>query len=385
MKAIEALVEEYATITSSKRNGEKKRLWANTQAWYRDMWRGIPAAPSTKPPIVVAPENQFWSYMFDFSLVDYYSNPRTYLERQLQMYAYKHSHWDDDTFFDGNIYIWFSVVTELSLFGTHIIFREHQEPWLHGEPVLSQKEKLDTLEPPDFRKSGLMPIIHQYYEEISELVHGRLPVVFPSWVRGPFCIASHLRGVENILTDMVEDPVFIHRLMRFIVDCQKKWLMERRKFLGETELPRGKLFNDEIGEPSIGPKYYEEFILPYEIELAEFQNGIEYWHSCNNTTNFYRSIARIPGLEMIHVSPWSDNRQAVEVFGKGIAIDKCIHPNEDVLGVSKEKMKERMLNIITEYGSNARYAIRFDAIEKIHDIAYDVEKIDEFVQTYRGL
>ena len=46
-------------------------------------------------------------------------------------------------------------------------------------------------------------------------------------------MAFHIRGMENLLEDMIDDPEFTHRLMRFITDSRKKWVAERAKFLGK--------------------------------------------------------------------------------------------------------------------------------------------------------
>jgi len=319
-------------------------------------------------------------------MVDYYKDPILFLKKQLQIFDYRYSHFNDNTYYDDNFNIWISMVIELSTFGPDIRFFEKREPWLsERQPLLYNKENLDYLKLPDFYKSGLMPIVHEFYERISEKIGDQIQVIFPNWARGPFCMASHMRGMENLLMDMISDPEFVHKLMRFIVEGMKKWMKERAKFLSINKLPKGKLFNDEIGSPMISPKFYEDFILPYEIELSEFQDGIEYWHSCNNITDFYELVKKIPNLQMVHISPWSDNRKAAEIFSDKIAMDKCISPEEDVLSADKNEMQEKIEKIIEEFGSSSRYAIRFDAIEKVHDIEYDLEKIDTFIEMYNKL
>ena len=50
---------------------------------------------------------------------------------------------------------------------------------------------------------------------------------------------------------------------------------------------------------------YEDFILPYELELAEFHRTVTYWHSCGLASDFYESVATIPHVQMMQVGPWS--------------------------------------------------------------------------------
>jgi uroporphyrinogen-III decarboxylase len=305
------------------------------------------------------------------------------------MYIYKFDNWNDNFYFDGNIYIWFSVVTEMSLFGTSIRFFKNREPWLEGKPLLANKKDLDMMETPDFFKSGLMPLVHKYYEVIRNEVDGKLPVIFPNLARGPFCYAAHLRGLDNILMDMISDPDFVHKLMRYMVNSEKNWIKERAKFLKVDKYPSGKLFNDEVGAPMMSPQLYEEFILPYEIELSQFQGGILYWHSCGivepTTTPFYELIKKIPNLKMMHISPWANDKKAAMVFKDEIALDKCLNPEQDVFSASKEEMEKRIRQIIEDYGEVPKYAIRFDAIEKMHGLEYDLKKIKEFVDIYNNI
>ena len=336
-------------------------------------------------PLTIVPDNQLWSDILDMSLADNYTDPIKYLENQLKSYIYKFENWNDNYYFDGNIYIWFSVVTELSFFGPEIRFFDKREPWLEGKPILDDKEKLQRMDFPDFYKSGYNKKIQQYYEVIGEALEGELDVYYPNWYRGPFCIAAHLRGLENILIDMITDPDFVHSLMRYIVDSSKNWMEERKRFLKIDKIPLGKLYNDEIGEPTLSPKLYEEFILPYEIELAKFQNGMLYWHSCNNTTNFFRLVKKIPGLQMIHVSPWADDEVANDIFKDEIAIDRCLNSEHDVQNADQNRMEEVINSIVNSYGEEVRYSMRVDGITRINDIDYDLKKIKKFTEVYHNI
>ena len=390
MSEILELVDKYKEIIFSERNLKNKELYSfidkEENYWFRDMWRGIPKKNFRKVPLLIIPDNQIWHHILKIDLKSFYSDSTEHLKQQLRMYIYKFENWEDNYYFDGKIYIWFNVMTEISFFGPKVRFFEYREPWMEdSKPLINQKEKLDKLDFPDFHKSGLMPLIHKFYEEINEMLVGKLNVIFPNWARGPFCLAVHLRGLENLLIDMIEDQEFFHKLMRFIVDSQKKWIDERAKFLGIKKYPLGTLFNDEIGSPMISPKLYENLILPYEIELAEYQGGILYWHSCNNTTDFYQLINKIPNLKMMHVSPWADLKEASNMFQDKVAVEKCIIPEQSILSADENKMKEDINKIIQNSGKKLRYLIRVDAIEKVHDLSFDLDKLKTFVNIYNKI
>lgn len=377
------LMDRRMEITASDRNQQNKRFWGEQPVpWCRDMIRRIPKGKGYEGiPFVVAPDNAIWSHVFNMDLQQYYSDPYTHLAQQLAIDIYKYEQFQDDTYFDNNLFIWFGVITELTFFGIKPVFFKEREGWIEETPVLEDKELLDGMQYPDFFKSGLMPLIHQYYEEMNELVQGKFKIMFPDWARGPFCMAAHMRGLQNILMDMIIDPGFVHKLMRFVTDSRKHWLLERAKFLNEP-IQKGKLYNDEVDCPSLSPSMYKEFILPYESELSQFQAGITYWHSCGNTTAFFQDIDQIPNLEMFHVSPWSNLDKAVEVMGGRKVLDINLDPMKDIFEQDAKGMEERLHKIVTTCGS-IPYSIRADAFQILNGVEKDIAKIKEWTEVAR--
>jgi len=372
---LKCLIDQMKEILESPRNLANKRFW-ESQIWPRDMWRGFPKLkPSQGIPFLVFPDNALWARILKVDLREYYSDLEVHLKTQLRMNIYHFNHWKDNTYYTKDLFIWFGVVTELSFFGRKIIFFSNRESWIESPPLLEKKGDLGSLKRPGFYKNGLMPKIHEFYEGMSELVGGRFRVLFPMWVRGPFCIAAHLRGLENIIMDMLEDPKFVHRLMRFITDSEKKWAKERAKFL-HSPIEKTFLFNDEVGLPLITPEMYEEFVLPYEIELSNFYGGILYWHSCGNASNFVNLIKKIPGLKMFHVGPRTDVSEAAVALGPDVSLDVNLDPFRDVLEADKEKMSSRIRKIIdicTE--RDVPFCIRADGFQPVHALEEDLPRI----------
>lgn len=377
-------MDQMEEILQSPRNLANKRFW-ESQTWPRDMWRGFPRLkPSQSIPFLVFPDNALWAKILKVDLREYYSDPEVHLKTQLKINIYHFNHWKDDTYYTKDLFIWFGVITELSFFGPKIIFFPNREGWIESPPLL-QKKDLESLKRPDFYKSGLMPKIHEFYEKMNGLVNGKLRVTFPMWVRGPFCIAAHLRGLDNIIMDMLEDPKFVHRLMRFIVDSEKEWAKERAKFL-HSPIEKTFFFNDEVGLPLITPEMYEEFILPYEIELSDFYDGILYWHSCGDTSNFVNLIKKIPGLKMFHVGPRTDVSKAAVAFGTDVSLDVDLDPFKDVLEAEEKKMKsriKRIIDICTE--RDIPFCIRADGFQPVHTLEEDLPRIKLWIDIARSL
>lgn len=359
---INDLIERYLEIVHSPRNQENKKLWRKTDDWNRDMWRGFPQLERGAGPVpfTVSPDNSLWGKIMGVDLTKYYTDPYVYLETQLRYQLYHFENYPDNVVFTDELFIWFGVITELSFFGADIVLYSHKEPWIQGT-VISDYEEVKNKDYPDFYKSGLMPRIHQYYEVFQEMARGRLKVMFPDFVRGPFCISTHLKGHNDILLDSLADPEGVSMLMRYIVESNKHWRAEREKFTGEKNTSC-KLYNDEIDCPSISPRIYEELILPFETELAEHYGGISYWHSCGNTTLLLPLLKRLPNLELLHIGPWTDYALATKLFaGTDTALDICVHPQSDVLEADEARMLQKIKDI-HEKCAAAAYSVRADAI-----------------------
>lgn len=191
---LKCLINQMKEILESSRNLANKSFW-ESQIWPRDMWRGFPKfKPFQGIPFLVFPDNALWARILKVDLRDYYSNPEVHLKTQLRMNICHFSHSKDNTYYTKDLFIWFGVVTELSFFGPKIIFFPNREGWIESPPLLEKKGDLGSLKRPDFYKNGLMPKIHEFYEERNELVNGKFRVLFPNVGQGPFLYCCPLKG-----------------------------------------------------------------------------------------------------------------------------------------------------------------------------------------------
>ncbi|MFA6507650.1 MAG: uroporphyrinogen decarboxylase family protein [Treponemataceae bacterium] len=354
------LMDRYQEIVASSKNQKRKTLWKDPHNWNRDMWRGIPVERTIQSPVpfTIALDNSLWSHVLDYSLKDYYSDPEFFLKQQLRKAIFSFENFDDDTVYTNEFYIWFGVITELSILGVPIEWFSNKEGWIKNR-IIKDEADLAALSHPDFRTSGLMPKIHQYYEVLSEYAGERFSVMFPEWVRGPFCLAMHMRGVSEILVDCMLEEEFVRKLLRFVTDSKKRWDKERTAFLGQ-KLTSCNLYNDEIDCPSISPDIYKNIIFPYEKELADEYGSVKYWHSCGNTTIFQNQINKLTNLKLYHCGPWTDFGNAVKTMDRSVGIDLCVNPQKDVVEASEEQMRNQLKGI-RETGRDAAYGVRADA------------------------
>jgi uroporphyrinogen-III decarboxylase len=322
---------------------------------------GQPKNEVLAAPLYVGIARPWFARYLGYDLTDYFHDPQLCVKAQLLAKIFKHEEISDDSTITATIGVDYATALEASLFGVETVYRPGQEPSF-GTPVLKSKSDLDRLELPDFYRSGLMPQVHQMYEEMREIVDGQLEVTFPSWPRGPWSVACMLRGFTEIYIDLLDDPGFIHRLMQFLVDAKIHYEKERAKFLGiepknvderwklvyadYRDVCPSDLYNDEVDGALFSADVYSEFIFPYEKQIADFYGGIRYYHSCGNLDNLIPQIAKLPGLKIMHIGAWTDLDKAIQHLPTGTTVQVVVHVQDDVMDTEPEHIRARINEIV---------------------------------------
>lgn len=153
------------------------------------------------------------------------------------------------------------------------------------------------------------------------------------WSLGMTELLVYLRGIEQVMVDMVEEPENLHRLMAFLRDAH----MRKLDFLEANSLLTPNLdayvgsggfgYTDELPAPgfdgrnwrccdiwgfsesqetsTISPRMFEEFIFPYQFPLLE-RFGLNCYGCCEPLHLRWHVVKRFPRLRRISVSPWAD-------------------------------------------------------------------------------
>jgi uroporphyrinogen-III decarboxylase len=262
----------------------------------------------------------------------------------LKILSFQHKEILDDRVKEG-IVINFGEGFESSLFGSKPIFKSHVDP-LVAEPIIRTEEDLENLNYPDFYESGLMPKILKLYETAEKMVKRRIPVFFERWDRSPWGVAVHLRGLNELLRDTLQNPDFVHKLLSFIAQSRMRWEREKERFLG-TKTERAFLYNDEVNAKVMSPKTYKVFAHPYEQKLADFYpKGIFYFHSCGDITPFLDTISTIRGLRRLHISPVTDFRKAARKLRGNVVFQKRMDPAKDLELCDTKTMESKIKEVL---------------------------------------
>lgn len=374
---IRKLLEQYLAICNCDANRRNAEYWSNAgDPWLIERWRGI-SSRKTAAPFTMALDIAGYSTVLGIDCQAYYADAAAQLHEQLRYHLWEFENLKCNRFFDKTVFVSFGACYAASLFGSQIEFPPGQAPWVNlKKPLIKDRSDLDRMKTIELDKNGLGPRAHEFYQRMCDITEGSdVTVMYPVILRGPFSIATQLRETTNLLMDMMEAPAFVHDLMRRITDGLKRHAQFRAEFINGPIAPT-KIFNDEIGMPMVSRALYEEFILPYELELAQFHGRVHYWHSCGRSEEFYEPISTIPGLEMMHIGPWSDVAQAAEVFGKtDIALDICISATGDVYDRTPDEMRQKLQSIKNACEGKVKYAVRADGFQILRSVAEDLASI----------
>ena len=379
---ITRLLDEYMTLADGPRNKSLlQETWLRPNLAYIENV-GVPRDGVV--PILADPMLSMWARKMGIRVDEMYLQPEVYLRVWLNREIGRFTQIQDDRPLNKRMILLMGAGFESSLFGSRQVYSPTEDPWIDRTPVLQQPEDLNRLELPDFYTSGMMPLAHRFCSELSELVQQHaLQIVFPDWGRSPIAVAMALRGMQQLLMDMVERPDFVRKLLDFLGQCAVQYRTERAKFLG-IPLDQPQLGNDEVNVPSMSPRMYRDVVLPSEKAYAAAFGGLVYWHSCGNVTPMLEAIREIPNIAVFHVGPWTDVGRAAAVFGN-VALDICLH-SLDVYQATEEAMRARVTKIVQtcwQHGARS-FSIRPGILEAFATIDEDLASAARWVRVAKA-
>lgn len=164
--------------------------------------------------------------------------------------------------------------------GAEVEYFDDQPPAIVEERArLADKRELDRLEIPDPLGGGRM---HDRVKAVALLKEkvGQEKLV-EGWVEGPCAEAADLRGINTLMLDLVDDPGFVRALFEFIV------AMELRFARAQLEAGADLIGVGDAAASLIGPRLYEQHVLPYEKKLIDGlheMGALVRLHICGRTT-----------------------------------------------------------------------------------------------------
>ena len=176
----------------------------------------------------------------------------------------------------------YGMATEPSGFGVKIDFYDDNLPGVHHliNDLDDAPDIIDTLELPDPRKNGLMPLLLNLQKYVQPKLSEMGEQINIVSTRGPLTIASHVFSLSEFLMCAKIDPDPVHELLKLTTQLCKDWLEAQ---LDNVKTASGILVLDDV-TGFFGKNEYEEFAHPYLNEIfSAFPECVHLFH--NDTDN----------------------------------------------------------------------------------------------------
>jgi uroporphyrinogen decarboxylase len=278
-----------------------------------------------------------------------------------------------DRFHPDSLVIYNDIYLEAEAVGSELEFPEDRisHP---KQALLEDKSRLARLKVPDPQKDGRIP----YYIEVCERVSAQVRETTSMGLgqSGPWNIAMHLRGAEDLLMDTITDPDFVHELMKFATEVVRK--------MGDALIEAG--FSPSLGEAGascslISPHIYQEFIKPYHTELCSYFRSKKRFmslHICGKIDPIMEDILET-GIFLLSLDAGSSLQKLTQLAGDELVIMGNV-PTTHFSSATHEEMEASIRQCIETAAADSGYIlssgceIPFDSTE---------DRIDHFFEYSR--
>ncbi|NLX43137.1 MAG: hypothetical protein GXY79_06630 [Chloroflexi bacterium] len=309
----------------------------------RALWRRHNALRGERPMLLVFPEGA-WRELLPASHMRCQGHRARAWEWSLRQALYHHEHLHDDTVIEPRWVVRKQVrQSNWGLEPQHVPSAQATGAWAFS-PVIHREGDLDRLHVPAVTYD--VPATERELALAQETFEGVLPVE----LRGMGVISFHLmaeytalRGLEQTMVDMIENPAMLHRAME-ILERGHQALIARYQALGllqvnndgEYHSSGGVSYSDELpaagydGTPrlcdlwasaesqelaQVSPRMHAAFALAYERRLLE-PFGLTGYGCCEDLTLKLQDVLTLPHLRRVSVAPTADVARCAEQIGR---------------------------------------------------------------------
>lgn len=308
----------------------------------RDLWYRHNALEPTRPLVFCDPENGWHEIITPGALEC--TDP---LAREWEWWLRRQIFWGDQMRDDRVIEPWFEVGTVASDTGWGVPIERHGGTgggaFTWRPPIASYAADLPKLRVPrvivDEAETGRrMQIAHELFDGVLSVRR----IGFWWWSLGMTEMLVYMRGLEQMMIDMIDAPQNLHRLMGFLRDAHLAKLdqleteglltpnhdgayvgsggfgytreLPAPDFAGRTRTRDMWGFAESQETTAVSPAMFEEFIFPYQVPLLE-RFGLNCYGCCEPLHKRWHVVKRFPRLRRISVSPWADLAVMAENLG----------------------------------------------------------------------
>lgn len=300
----------------------------------RTAWIEHNSLRSKYPMMLVFPEGS-WGEILPWASMKCRDESIRWIEWTLRMQLHVFEHFRDDSVIVKD---WF-VGKQLSQSGWGLDAKRIASPtnrgaW-HFDPVIKEPADLKKLKHPEVKYDEAASLTN--LASMQELFGDIFNVKLVGIKHISYHLMSQytsLRGLEEVMVDMIAEPQMLHDAMAFYAEGHKKLLkqyiqMNVLEFNNDNTYQNsgGNSFTDELPLPDanparprpcdmwasaesqelaqVSPEHHAEFALKYEKQLLE-PFGLTGYGCCEDLTRKLDDVMSIPHIRRISCSPWAD-------------------------------------------------------------------------------
>ncbi|MBM4082678.1 MAG: hypothetical protein FJ278_23430, partial [Planctomycetes bacterium] len=303
----------------------------------RDLWRKHNSLVKTRPPVLVS-AGASWPEVCPDSELKCKDGFLRHVEVRLRQVVFQDS-LDDDHIVEP----WFTVgaafVGKLGDFrwGPQIKRTPRGAPggtWQFDPPIRKEEDLAQLVKPHHVINEQVTAAnaakVREAIGDILEVDVDRGPA-YRSFTADLSYDSANLRGLEQVMLDMVERPEWLHKLMRFlsegVLTCH-----DEADATGDWHLTSGgnqaMCYSLDLPDPKpntaatrkqlwcfaaaqeyawVGPKMHDEFLLRYQMPIMK-EFGLVAYGCCEDLTKKLDMLKQIPNLRRIAITPQADVR-----------------------------------------------------------------------------
>jgi hypothetical protein len=350
-KIIRELAKKVSEIAALPVMEERKILWKK-----HNSLKGV------RPMILVFPEGA-WRELLPSSSLKCEDEKAREIEFDLRRKIYQHENINDDFPLENTWYvskiinnapcIW-GPRFDLGLESKHKPSTQSTGSW-GFDPVINNAEDFKKLKLPSIEYDEALTI--KNFEETQELLGDILDVKLTGIKHMSFHFMSmyiHLRGLEQMMFDLYDEPQMVHEVMTFfeqaynkiITDCLSQNLFSLNNddsyhssggICYSSELPKADYNPKHIRTidlwasaesqemAQVSPEMHQEFVMQYESRLLS-KFGLNGYGCCEDLTRKLDYVFKIPNMRRISISPWADVDKCAEKLGNKYIFSWKPHP-----------------------------------------------------------
>ena len=273
--------------------------------------------------------------------MDYYLDSEIWFKANLQIMQEF-----PDVIFIPSWWMEYGMAAEPSALGAKIKFWEDNTPSEYH--TLYNLEDIDKFPEYEVENDAFMAMtLHRMKMEKQKVADAGYiqPIVT---ARGPLCTAGFVRSTTDFMIDLVENPVYAHKLIDLCTNLIIDWLKAQAKVLGD-QVEGIFILDDIVG--FVNEDHYQEFAHPYLKKICDAfpKDWVKIYH---NDADINACVEYLPeaGFDVLNWGKQTDISDVIDRVGGEICLMGNVNPLEIGVRGTPEEVKDATLEVLEKSG-----------------------------------